>query len=862
MDCTTSRWRLLLITLACYPILSSAQEEVEFNSNFLMGSNKIDTSRYAKGNPVSPGEYQVQIYLNNKQIVNELNLEFQDNGTAQAEPCLKPSLLERLEVDSEKAVIPIPADEQCLGDLAHYFPGSSVSYDPLNLRLDVVMPQVFLQQIPVGTVPPSRWENGIPALLLAYDTNYYHQVSSTRDSDTAYAGLTYGANLGPWRLRARGSLNWDSDDDDIGYDSQDIYLQRDIAPLRAQMILGDSSTKGDAFDTLKVRGLRLYTDKRMYSSSVNNYAPIIRGVANSNAKVTVKQNGSTIYQTTVPPGPFTLSDVIPSGYGNDLDVTVEEADGSKTTFTVAYSSVPQLIRKGYGRWEVAAGELHDNSLNHKPKVAQLTGYYGLSDTITGYGGLQASDQSYYAVLGGLAFNTPLGAIATDITHSQAEFDDTAQDHQSGESYRVTYSSLVSATQTTFSLAAYRFSTKGYLTLKDAASLNDDLHDGSLENLGDYQRLRDQLQLNINQPLRWGGEDHGSFYLSGSWETYWGGYADTQQYSVGYSNNWKALNYSISAQRSYDNEGKKDDSVFINFTLPFSAFTHDNHKPGGFTTLSGGISNSGHGSTQFNANASGATADNKFSYSVNAATGIGGGDNSTTSSVGTYLTWNSPYGPFNASASATDGEGSQYSLSNSGGVIVHSGGVTFAPDSIGSDSAIALVRADGAEGAKLTMGDGEIGRSGYGMSTYLSPYRENRIGLNIEGMDNDVEIKSTSTTVVPTSGAVVGVNFETDQGRPVLLMLIRGDGGDIPLGAAVRNEKGDDVGNVGQAGYAYVRGIEDVGTLQVVWGAKTNEMCQVSYRIPTDRQMADKTIVLSGQRCVMKTGTPTSLGGVR
>ena len=177
MDCTTSRWRLLLITLACYPILSSAQEEVEFNSNFLMGSNKIDTSRYAKGNPVSPGEYQVQIYLNNKQIVNELNLEFQDNGTAQAEPCLKPSLLERLEVDSEKAVIPIPADEQCLGDLAHYFPGSSVSYDPLNLRLDVVMPQVFLQQIPVGTVPPSRWENGIPALLLAYDTNYYHQVN-------------------------------------------------------------------------------------------------------------------------------------------------------------------------------------------------------------------------------------------------------------------------------------------------------------------------------------------------------------------------------------------------------------------------------------------------------------------------------------------------------------------------------------------------------------------------------------------------------------------------------------------------------------------------------------------------------------
>lgn len=862
MDCTTSRWRLLLITLACYPILSSAQEEVEFNSNFLMGSNKIDTSRYAKGNPVAPGDYQVQVYLNNKPFLNEQNLHFQDNGTVQAEPCLMPSLLERLEIDSSKAVTPIPPEEKCLDDLARYFPGSSVNYDPLNLRLDIVVPQIFLQHIPNGTVPPSRWDNGMPALLLAYDTNYYHRISSSNDSDTAYAGLSYGANLGPWRLRARGSLNWDSDSGKTEYDSQDIYLQRDIAALRAQMILGDSSTKGDAFDTLKIRGLRMYTDTRMYSSSVNNYAPLIRGVANSNAKVTVKQNGSTIYQTTVPPGPFTLTDVVPSGYGNDLDVTVEEADGSKTTFVVAYSSVPQLMRRGHGRWEVAAGELHDNSLNHKPKVAQLNGYYGMSDIITGYGGLQGSDQNYLAALGGLAFNTPFGALAADITHSRAEFDDDGHNSESGESYRLTYSSLLSATQTSFSLAAYRFSTRGYLTLKDAASLNDDLRDGTIEDLSHYQRLRDQLQLNISQPLRWDGEDHGSFYLSGTWQTYWGGYADTQQYSAGYSNSWKAVSYSVSAQRSYDNEGQKDDSVYLNFSVPFSAFTHDNHNPAGFNMLSGGISNSGHGSTQLNTNASGATEDNKFSYSVNAATGFGGGDSSSTSSVGTYLTWNGPYGPLNASASMTDGEGSQYSLSNSGGVIVHSGGVTFAPDSIGSDSAIALVHAEGAEGAKLTMGDGEIGRSGYGMSTYLSPYRENQVGLNIDGLENDVEIKSTSTTVVPTSGAVVGVNFETDQGQSVLLMLARDDGGDIPLGASVRNEKGDEVGNVGQSGYAYVRGIADTGTLQVVWGASSSDMCAVRYSIPADPQKAAKTIVLSGQRCQMHAVAKPQAGSVK
>ena len=72
--------------------------------------------------------------------------------------------------------------------------------------------------------------------------------------------------------------------------------------------------------------------------------------------------------------------------------------------------------------------------------------------------------------------------------------------------------------------------------------------------------------------------------------------------------------------------------------------------------------------------------------------------------------------------------------------------------------------------------------------HLSAYRENSVGLDISEMHSDVEVKNTRSTTVPRSGAVVLVNFETDQGRSVLMELMRDDGGFIPLGADVQTDQ--------------------------------------------------------------------------
>ena len=67
---------------------------------------------------------------------------------------------------------------------------------------------------------------------------------------------------------------------------------------------GDTWTASDLFDSSQVRGVRLYTDSDMLPDSQNGFAPVVRGVAKTNAVVTIRQNGYMIYQSAVPQGPF------------------------------------------------------------------------------------------------------------------------------------------------------------------------------------------------------------------------------------------------------------------------------------------------------------------------------------------------------------------------------------------------------------------------------------------------------------------------------------------------------------------------------------------------------------------------------
>lgn len=60
-------------------------------------------------------------------------------------------------------------------------------------------------------------------------------------------------------------------------------------------------------------GIKLETDTSMLPDSEQGFAPVVRGIANSDAQVVIKQNGYVIYQTWVSAGPFEIKDLSRNG---------------------------------------------------------------------------------------------------------------------------------------------------------------------------------------------------------------------------------------------------------------------------------------------------------------------------------------------------------------------------------------------------------------------------------------------------------------------------------------------------------------------------------------------------------------------
>ncbi|MCV5360231.1 hypothetical protein OFM87_31235, partial [Escherichia coli] len=69
---------------------------------------------------------------------------------------------------------------------------------------------------------------------------------------------------------------------------------------------------------------------------------------------------------------------------------------------------------------------------------------------------------------------------------------------------------------------------------------------------------------------------------------------------------------------------------------------------------------------------------------------------------------------------------------------------------------------------------------------------------------------------PRQGSVIFAGFETVQGQSAIMNIKRSDGRNIPFAADIYDEQGNNIGNVGQSGQAFVRGISQQGNIQIKW----------------------------------------------
>ena len=353
---------------------SNASDEIEFNSSFLQLKNpgSIDLSWFSTGANTPPGTYQADVYINDKLVTNS-QIVIQPYKDKLTRVCLTESIIRK--IDFDYAVLPsnfvaeINKNTQCI-DIENIIPDASVNFESNESRLNIQVPQLYIKKIARGFVETDLWDQGITSATFNYNVNGYNQDSYGKNRQSAYASLSTGINIGSWYFRQNGNLSW-SDSHGSRYSSLDAYIQKDISEWQGRIIIGQTNTQGQLFDTIPFTGIQFNTDERMLPTSQRGYAPEIHGVARTTARVTVTQNNQLIYETTVSPGEFVINDLYPAGFGGNLDVIVFEANGTEQHFSVAYDSMAQLLRPGFQRFSAVIGQYNNDSFPLFKKATRL-----------------------------------------------------------------------------------------------------------------------------------------------------------------------------------------------------------------------------------------------------------------------------------------------------------------------------------------------------------------------------------------------------------------------------------------------------------------------------------------------------------
>jgi outer membrane usher protein len=817
----------------------NSPELAEFDPGFFRGlsGQAADLSRFSKGNTLTPGHYRFDVYVNELWVGRQeitVTLTVPEAGMSY---CFTPEQVRQWGLDASKlpeAALAQQAlkSEKCF-DAERFIPGFKLNANTGELMLEITVPQAFIGSRR-GVVASELWDHGVTAGFVGYNLNTFRTDNRDTGNTTQYfGGFNSGVNLGAWRLRHNSSYTRTGGNDGSShYQSISTYAQRSIAPLKAQLTVGQYFTPGDQFDSVPFTGVQLTSDTRMSPDTENGFAPVIRGIANSNAKVTIRQGNNVIHETSVPPGPFAIDDLHSTGYSGDLQVTITEADGQTRIFTVAYAAVPQMLRPGVSRFNLSAGKYRDSALDSVPNLLLGTWQHGVSNLVTVYTGAIVAEK-YQSLQGGLALNTGIGALALDLTQSRASgLKSNAfgiDEHMQGQSYRATYSKLLPETRTNFTLAAYRFSSEGYLSFGDFARARSSQTPtfnevsslpGLVGSVVESARPRNRYQLNINQPL---ADGYGSLFFSGSAQNYWhSGSGTSTTFQAGYGNSYRWGSFNVGISRTLGSAGQSDTQYLASISIPLGSRARA-------PMLTTSLNYSDRKNTTAQTSLSGAVGENN-QLNYNAFGSSNRADSHSANSVGGNVQYNSPYAVMSGGASSGNST-RQLNLGLSGSVVAHPGGVNFTQY---QGETMAVVQAKGAEGAAISSNVGAaVQGNGFGVVSGLMPYRQNEIALDPKGTSRDVEIQGSTQQVAPSAGAITMLKYQTETGTPVMLQASRTDGKPIPLGSEVLDDKGNYLAMVGQGDLIFVRGLAPEGQLVVKWGPEATQHCSLQYRLPAN-----------------------------
>lgn len=821
-----------VISAACATLLNSNTHAAEyFDPNMLKignGDTKVynneDLSLFNEIDSL-PGDYQLDLFINNNKIEHRkiyLYAAKNTQGQQQLTPCFQPEELPHYGLDLPGPVSTIQVDngKTCVDLASLQYAKSKLNLNKAQLLLQV--PQAYVITERLNFFERQYWDNGIPAFRLDYNISQFTNRQDSKTENNTFANLRSSANFGAWRFNQNSTWSHNSDGNDR-WETLDTTLGRNLPSINSEIILGDNYSSSALFESVKLRGATLQSDRMMQPRHSNTYAPGISGIADSESIVTIIQNNSVIYKKAVTAGPFYLTDYYPLTNGGNLTVEITGLDGQIKRQIVPFSSLAFLERKNSYNYHVAMGQYQRNGIDSHEFINQAELIYGLTDFITIAGGTQLSKHYQAFSLGG-GFNLgQLGAASANVIHANSDFEGdiiqgTSQfNSASGNAFKLNYSKTFTPTNTSLTFAGYKYFTAGYYSLNDVMDYNNrlDTSNGAdvISDLSNKLKYQFDVALNQTLPNYWG-----SLNLNMSFYNYQDK-KDFQSYNLSYSLSRNNINYGV--YYNYYNNPAQDDvrgqySVSFNVSMPLS---FSKKQPSTYASYN--ISHNDNGSTNQALQVNGlAGARSQATWNVYQ----GYDDKNYGGLSGSYK---APFAMFSAGYSYRANSQQQFNANINGSFVATQYGALFSQPLQATN---ALVLAKDVAGLQVNNNQAtKTNRAGLAVIPGLSPYRINQISLDTKSIPENAEIEETiMNRIIPTRGALVLADFKAKHGYKMLMTLQNDQLGDIPMGAKVSSSTGQ-TAMVANFNQAYILTSQAKGELKVDWVRNNQaQSCTASF----------------------------------
>lgn len=306
----------------------------------------------------------------------------------------------------------------------------------------------------------------------------------------------------------------------------------------------------------------------MITPLLSSFSPVIRGIANSQAQIIVRQNNMIIWQGTVPAGPFELRDVSPL-YDGNMDIEIHEADGSVRHLSQNSATVPVLQREGRLRYGLSLGRYRSSIGQGKgeaPKFFQSTAAWGMKNDFTLYGGVILADNYKSAIIGAGKYMENIGAFFVDVTHASSKLSSVLKSHDdNGKLLRFMFARGFDLTDTYLNLSGYWKSASGYYSFNDMQQQAQGAFSWGYNDVWQtHSIISSQVSQNIGNV--------GQLTFSTDWTKYFNWNENGWQTQLSWSFPVKKISTSLSLGYSRQPQYNDDDkSLYLSVSLPLNAF---------------------------------------------------------------------------------------------------------------------------------------------------------------------------------------------------------------------------------------------------------------------------------------------------